>query len=185
LGISGQDLAGRAFVQAEKFGPQIAVARPATALKCDGRPFHVECKGADAVRGQTVIIACGAQYRKLQLPNLAQFEGSGVYYGATPLEAQLCKSDDVIVVGGGNSAGQAAMFLSTIAKHVYMLVRGSDLGDSMPQYLIRRIQECRDITLLLGTEIIKLEGTGTPEFVTWRNLDIGETQTHVIRHVFP
>ncbi len=184
LGISGQDLAGRAFVQAEKFGAQIAVARPATALKCDSRPFHVECKGAEAVRARVVVIACGAQYRKLQLPNLAQFEGTGVYYGATALEAQLCKGEDVIVIGGGNSAGQAAMYLSTIAKHVYMVVRDSDLADSMSQYLIRRIEECRDITRLFRTEIIKLEGSETLESVTWRNRDTLETRTPAIRHVF-
>src|SRR5204863_9337363 len=108
MGISGQDLAGRAFVQAEKFGAQIAIARAATALKCDRRPFRVECAGADAALGQALIIACGAEYRKLPLPNLAQFEGIGVYYGATALEAQLCKDEEVAVVGGGNSAGQAA-----------------------------------------------------------------------------
>jgi thioredoxin reductase (NADPH) len=184
LGISGQELAGRAFVQAEKFGAQIAVARRATALKCDSRPFRVECNGADTVRGRVVVIASGAQYRKLELPNLAQFEGAGVYYGATALEAQLCKGDDVVVVGGGNSAGQAAMFLSTIGKHVYMLVRDSGLADSMSQYLIRRIEESRDITLLFRTEIIKLEGAGTLESVTRRNRDTGETQTRAIRHVF-
>jgi thioredoxin reductase (NADPH) len=184
FGISGQELAGRAFVQAEKFGAQIAVARPATALNCNSQPFQVECKGADTVRGRVVVIASGAQYRKLQLPNLAQFEGAGLYYGATVLEAQLCKGEGVIVVGGGNSAGQAAMFLSTMAKHVYMLVRDSSLADSMSQYLIRRIEECGEITLHFRSEIIKLEGAGALESVTWTNRDTGETRTHPIRHVF-
>jgi thioredoxin reductase (NADPH) len=184
LGISGQDLAGRAFVQAEKFGAQIAVARRATAIKCDSQPFSIECDGNDPVRGQVVVIACGAQYRKLQVANLAQFEAAGVYYGATPMEAQLCKGEDVIVVGGGNSAGQAAMFLSTIANHVHMLVRASGLADSMSQYLIRRIKECRDITLLFRTEIVRLDGAGNLESVTWRNCDTGETETHPIRHIF-
>ena len=184
LGISGQDLAGRAFVQAEKFGAQIAVARRATAIRCDSQPFPIECDGEDPVRGRAVVIACGAEYRKLQVANLAQFEGAGVYYGATPLEAQLCKGEDVIVVGGGNSAGQAAMFLSTIANHVYMLVRASGLADSMSQYLIRRIEECRDITLLFRTEIVRLDGAGNLESVTWRNRDTGETETHPIRHIF-
>ena len=107
-----------------------------------------------------------------------------MYYGATPMEAQLCKGEDVIVVGAGNSAGQAAMFLSTIAKHVYMLVRASGLADSMSQYLIRRIEECRDITLLFRTEIVRLDGAGNLESVTWRNCDTGETETHPIRHIF-
>src|SRR5579863_7204248 len=174
LGISGQDLAGRAFVQAEKFGAQIAVARRTAAIRCDSKPFNIECDREDPVRGQAVVIACGAEYRRLQVANLAQFEGAGVYYGATPMEAQLCKGEDVIVVGGGNSAGQAAMFLSTIASHVYMLVRASGLADSMSQYLIRRIEECRDITLLLRTEIVRLDGGGNLESVTWRNPDTGE-----------
>jgi thioredoxin reductase (NADPH) len=166
LGISGQELAGRAFVQAEKFGAQIAIARRATAIKCDRQLFPIECDGADSVRGRAVILACGAEYRKLQLANLARFEGAGVYYGATPLEAQLCKGEDVIVVGGGNSAGQAAMFLC------------------MSQYLIRRIEECRDITLLFRTEIVGLEGAGHLESVAWRNRNTGETETHPIRHIF-
>jgi thioredoxin reductase (NADPH) len=100
------------------------------------------------------------------------------------MEAQLCKGEDVIVVGGGNSAGQAAMFLSTVAKHVYMLVRASGLADSMSQYLIRRIEECRDITLLFRTEIVRLGGAGNLESVTWRNRDTGETETPPIRHIF-
>jgi thioredoxin reductase (NADPH) len=184
LGISGQDLAGRAFVQAEKFGAQIAVARRATAIRCDSQPFRVECDGDGSVRGRAVVIACGAEYRKLQVANLAQFEGAGVYYGATPMEAQLCKGEDVIVVGGGNSAGQAAMFLSTIANHVYMLVRAAGLAGSMSQYLIRRIEECREITLLLRTEVVRLQGAGNLESVTWRNRDTGETETRPIRHIF-
>jgi thioredoxin reductase (NADPH) len=184
LGISGQDLAGRAFVQAEKFGAQIAVARRATAIRCDSQPFPIECEREDPVRGHAVVIACGAAYRKLQVVNLTRFEGAGVYYGATPMEAQLCKGEDVIVVGGGNSAGQAAMFLSTVAKHVYMLVRASGLADSMSQYLIRRIEECRDITLLFRTEIVRLDGAGSLESVTWGNRDTGETETHPIPHIF-
>ena len=184
LGISGQDLAGRAFVQAEKFGAQIAVARRATAIKCDCQPFSIEYDGGGRVRGQAVVIACGAEYRKLQVANLVRFEGAGIYYGATALEAQLCKGEDVIVVGGGNSAGQAAMFLSTVANHVYLLVRASGLADSMSQYLIRRIEECRDITLLSRTEIVRLDGAGNLESVTWRNRDTGETGTHPIRHIF-
>jgi thioredoxin reductase (NADPH) len=184
LGISGQDLAGRAFVQAEKFGAQIAIARRASAIECDSQPFSIQCDGDGPVRGRAVVIACGAQYRKLQVANLARFEGTGVYYGATPMEAQLCKGEDVIVVGGGNSAGQAAMFLSTIAHHVYMLVRAPGLANSMSQYLIRRIEECREITLLCRTEIVGMEGSENLESVTWRNRDTAQTDMHPIRHIF-
>jgi thioredoxin reductase (NADPH) len=184
LGISGQDLAGRAFVQAEKFGAQIAVALRATAIRCNSQPFRVACGGDCSVRGRSIVIACGAEYRKLQIANLAQFEGAGVYYGATPMEAQLYKGEDVVVVGGGNSAGQAAMFLSTIANHVYLLVRASGLADSMSQYLIRRIEECGNITILRRTEVISLEGAGNLESVTWRNRDTGDAETRTIRHIF-
>ncbi|HLG96818.1 MAG TPA: FAD-dependent oxidoreductase [Bryobacteraceae bacterium] len=184
LGISGQELAGRAFVQAEKFGAQIAVARRAAAIRCGSTPFNIECDRERPVRGQAVVIACGAEYRKLQVANLARFEAAGVYYGATPMEAQLCKDEDVIVVGAGNSAGQAAMFLSTIAKHVYILVRASGLAESMSQYLIRRIEECSDITLRVRTEIVRLDGARNLESVTWRNLETGETETHSIRYIF-
>lgn len=184
MGISGQDLAGRAFVQAEKFGAQIAVARPARALKCDCHPFRVDCGDAAPVRGKAILIATGAEYRKLPLANLAQFEGIGVYYGATRLEAQLCEGEEVVVVGGANSAGQAALFLSSIAKHVYMLVRGAGLAESMSQYLIRRIEQCPEITLLSRTEIIKLEGAEKLESVTWKNQDTGAIERNPIFHVF-
>ena len=184
LGISGQDLAGRAFVQAKKFGAQIVVARTARSLKCDRGPFSLDCSDAAPVRGQAIVIATGAEYRKLPLANLAQFEGIGVYYGATRLEAQLCEGEEVVVVGGGNSAGQAALFLSTIAKHVYILVRGPGLVDSMSQYLIRRIEQSPEVTLLPRTEIVKLAGAGKLESVTWKNRDSGETETHPISHVF-
>jgi thioredoxin reductase (NADPH) len=184
LGISGQELAGRAFIQAEKFGAQIAVARRATAIRCGNQPFRVECDGGCAVRGKSIVIACGAEYRRLQVTNLAQFEGAGIYYGATSMEGQLCKGEDVIVVGGGNSAGQAALFLSTLAKHVYLLVRASGLAESMSEYLIRRIEDCGDITLLSRTEIVGLDGARNLQSVTWRNRDTGETETHPIQHVF-
>jgi thioredoxin reductase (NADPH) len=163
---------------------QIAVARRATAIKCDNQPFRVESDGDGPVRGQAIVSACGAEYYKLQVANLAQFEGASVYYGATPMEAQLCNGQDVVVVGGGNSAGQAAMFLSTIAKHVHVLVRASSLADSMSQYLIRRIDGCHGITLLLCTDVVRLDGAGNLESVTWRNRDTGETETHPIRHIF-
>jgi thioredoxin reductase (NADPH) len=183
-GISGQDLAGKAFIQAEKFGAQIAIARVAAGLKCDRRPFAVECVGAEPVRARTLIIASGAEYRRLPLPNLAQFEGVGVYYGATPMEAQLCSNEEVAIIGGGNSAGQAAVYLSGIAKHVHVLVRGPGLAESMSRYLIRRIEESPSITLRSHTEVVALEGNGHLERLTWNNSQTGVTEARDVRHVF-
>src|SRR5262249_55249975 len=138
-GISGLDLTGRAYAQALKFGAHLVVAKPATGLTCDGHRYTVEIDASTRVSARAVIIATGAEYRKPDLENLSAFEGSGVYYGATPMEAQLCVGEDVVVVGGGNSAGQAAVFLSATARRVHMLVRGEGLADSMSRYLIRRI----------------------------------------------
>lgn len=183
-GISGQDLAGRAFIQAEKFGAQIAIARMAGGLSCQGGPFVVACAGAEPARGHALIIASGAEYRRLPLPNLAQFEGVGVYYGATRLEGQLCDGEEIVIVGGGNSAGQAAVFLSGIASRVHILVRGAGLADSMSRYLIRRIEESSHISLLTQTEIVALEGNGHLERVTWRNNETGTAEDRAIRHVF-
>lgn len=183
-GISGQELAGRALIQAEKFGAQISIARPAKALKCDRKPYAVELDDGGVVRGSSVILASGAKYRKLNLPNLDQFEGVGVYYGATPVEAQLSKSQEVVVVGGGNSAGQAALYLSQFASHVHMAVRGPGLTDSMSRYLISRIEACTEITLRPYTEIVALEGNGNLEKVTWRESKTGQTEVRNIPHLF-
>jgi thioredoxin reductase (NADPH) len=183
-GISGQDLANRAFAQAEKFGAHIAVARSARALKCVRPPYSVELDDGKSVQARTIIVAAGAQYRKLPLPNLAQFEGNGVYYGATQVEAQMCRSEEVAVVGGGNSAGQAAIFLSAHAKHVHLLVRGPGLADSMSRYLISRIEACTDITLRTWTEVETLVGGARLEGLRWRNVQTGETDAREIQHLF-
>lgn len=183
-GVTGQELAGRAFIQAEKFGARIAIARVATALKCDRRPFTLACSEGDPIRGKALVIASGAEYRRLPLANLSQFEGVGVYYGATQMEGQLCLNDEVIIIGGGNSAGQAAVFLSGLAKHVHLLVRGPGLADSMSQYLIQRIEDSPAITLRPFTEVTALEGNGHLEKVTWTNRSTGVTETHPIRHIF-
>ena len=159
-GISGQDLAGRAYTQAQKFGAQVLIAKGATQLTCDRKPYAVAIDGGPAVPARAVIIATGAEYRRLPVENLAQFEGSGVYYGATFVEAQLCGGEEVIVVGGGNSAGQAAVFLAQTAKRVHMLVRSGGLADSMSRYLIRRIEDNPAIELRTHTEIVGLEGNG-------------------------
>jgi thioredoxin reductase (NADPH) len=183
-GISGQDLAGRAYAQAEKFGAEILIARDATSLTCDRKPYSLATGEAEPVRARAVIIATGARYRKPSLDNLAQFEGAGVYYSATFMEAQLCSGDEVIVVGGGNSAGQAAVFLSETAGRVHMLVRSSGLADSMSRYLIRRIEESPKIELKCSTEIVALEGNGQLDGVRWRDNRTGEITRHDLRHVF-
>ncbi len=183
-GISGQALAGRAFVQAEKFGAQIAVAKAAVALKCDQQPYSVALDDGGSVKSRSIIVAAGAQYRRLELPNLRQFEGVGVYYGATPVEALVCRDEEVVIVGGGNSAGQAAAFLAGVAKHVYLIVRGAGLADTMSRYLIARIEASREITLNAWTEIEALDGGAHLEQIRWRNLKTGVSDTHEIRHLF-
>jgi thioredoxin reductase (NADPH) len=184
MGISGQELASRAFVQAEKFGAGIAVARSATALRCARPPYVVELDDGGSVQGRSIIVAAGAQYRKLDLPNLAQFEGVGIYYGATQVEAQVCAGQEVAVVGGGNSAGQAAVFLSTVAKHVHLLVRGPGLSATMSRYLISRIESSAEITLRTRTEIEALEGNGHLERVRWRDATSRTRETRDVPHLF-
>ncbi len=183
-GISGQDLAGRAYTQAQKFGAQILIAKDATRLACDRRPYAIQTSDGQRVPARTVVIATGAQYRRLPLENLSQFEGAGVYYGATHLEAQLCGGEEVIVVGGGNSAGQAAVFLAQTARRVYMLVRSRGLRESMSRYLIRRIEENAKIEQRTHTEITALEGSDHLERVQWRDNQTGKIETHNIGHVF-
>lgn len=182
-GISGQELAGRAYAQAQKFGAEIMIAKSATRLTCDRQPYTLQIDEDTRVPARAVIIATGAEYRRPSFANLPQFEGAGVYYGATFIEAQLCGGDEVIVVGGGNSAGQAAVFLAETTRRVYMLVRSSGLAASMSRYLIRRIEDNPQIELLTRTEIVALDGNGALERVRWRN-GTGEIESHDIRHVF-
>ena len=183
-GITGQELAGRAYTQAQKFGAQVLIAKDAKRLACDRKPYVIEIDNGQRIPARAVVIATGAQYRKLPLENLSQFEGAGVYYGATHLEAQLCGGEEVIVVGGGNSAGQAAVFLSQTARQVYLLVRSSGLAETMSRYLIRRIEDNSTIVLHKNTEIIALEGSDRLERVSWRNDESGIVETHNIGHVF-
>ena len=183
-GISGLALTARAYAQAQKFGAQIMIAQGATGLSCEHQPYTVRTNGGVGVRARAVIIATGAEYRKPALDNLSQFEGAGVYYGATPMEAQLCAKEDVIVVGGGNSAGQAAVFLAQTAGQVHMLVRRDGLSDTMSRYLIRRIEDNPAIHLHTRTRIVALEGSGHLERVQWSDDRTGATETQTIRHVF-
>jgi thioredoxin reductase (NADPH) len=184
MGISGQELADRAFVQAEKFGAQISIARTAAELKCVKSPYTVELDDGGFVQGRTIIIAAGSRYRKLAIPNIDQFEGVGLYYGATQIEAQMCQSDEVAVVGGGNSAGQAALFLSGFAKHVSVLVRGPGLAQTMSRYLIARIEASPAITVETLTTVEALEGTARLERIFLRNAKTGLISSHEIHHLF-
>ena len=184
LGISGQELAGRALSQAQKFGAQMMIAKGATRLACDRRQYGVHIDDGPRVLARTVIIATGAEYRRAAFENLGRFEGAGVYYAATFMEAQLCGGEEVIVVGGGNSAGQAAVFLAQTVRHVHMLVRSDGLADSMSRYLIRRIEENPAIVLRTQTEITALEGSHHLERVHWRDRRTDNSETHAIRHVF-
>ncbi len=182
-GVSGQELAQRAYTQAEKFGAQILIAK-GTRLACDRKPYAVEVESGARITARTIVIATGAEYRRPALENLPQFEGAGVYYGATFVEAQLCSGEEVIVIGGGNSAGQAAVFLAGTAKRVYVLVRSEGLADSMSRYLIRRIEETPTIALRTRTELLGLDGGDHLERVRWRNCRTGQTEERDIRHVF-
>ena len=182
-GITGQELAARAYLQAQKFGAHMLIAK-ATRLICDRKPYVIELDNGARISTRTVVIATGAQYRKLPLENLSRFEGAGVYYGATFVEAQLCGGEEVIVVGGGNSAGQAAVFLTQTAKRVYMLVRSAGLAASMSRYLIRRIENSPTITLRPQTEIVALEGDNHLNSAYWRHGKTGQTEKHEISHIF-
>jgi thioredoxin reductase (NADPH) len=188
-GVSGLELTARATTQAQKFGAKMMVASKVTQLKCDEHPYIVVLDDGREISARAVVLASGAHYNKPDLANLKQFEGLGIYYGATFIESQMCGGDEVIVVGGGNSAGQAAVFLSRTARKVYMLVRGKQLAETMSRYLIQRIEENPAIEMHYCTEIIKLDGKKQNgdeqlERVTWKNKNTGAEQTHDIRHVF-
>jgi thioredoxin reductase (NADPH) len=183
-GISGQALAGRALVQAQKFGANVNVACVAKRLGCERRPYSLELSDGRVVQASAVIIATGAQYRELDIANLPRFIGAGVYYAATHLEAKLCTGEDIVIVGGGNSAGQAAVFLSGGCRHVHILVRSDGLADSMSRYLIRRIEESPNITLHTRTQVTALEGNDRLERIGWRNGTSDSVEMHEIEHVF-
>jgi thioredoxin reductase (NADPH) len=183
-GISGQELAGRAYTQAQKFGAQIMIAKCGKKLACNRKPYAIEMDDGQTVPARAVIIATGAVYRRLSIDNVSKFEGAGIYYGATFVESQLCRDEEVVVVGGGNSAGQAAVFLSQSSKRVHMLVRSDGLAASMSRYLVRRIEDNPAIDLRTCTEIVALEGNDHLERVQWRDKRTGKTETRDIRHVF-
>jgi thioredoxin reductase (NADPH) len=191
-GVSGQALMGRAFTQAQKFGVEFSLSTEVTRLDCTSErsgpePVHIlELADGRRVRARAVVVATGARYRRPEIPNLAQFEGRGVSYWASPVEARLCRNEAVALVGGGNSAGQAAVFLASHARHVRVLVRGPGLSSTMSRYLIERIEGSPNIAVLAETEVVEL--LGTPDFglqgVRWRNRRTGAEEQHAIAHLF-
>ena len=183
-GVSGQELAARAITQAQKFGAKMLIAHSIVQLNCDRRPYKLILDDGGTLSARSIIIATGAQYKKPSIANLKKFEGQGVYYGATYIEAQLCGGEDVIVVGGGNSAGQAAVYLSQTAHKVHMLVRSQGLAETMSRYLIQRISENPAIELHCNSEMTSLDGNGELEHVAWIDKTTGQTSVHDIRHVF-
>jgi thioredoxin reductase (NADPH) len=183
-GIGGQQLASRAQLQALKFGVQFAISRETVTVQQVDGIHKLLLAGGVPVCARAVVVATGAQYRKLTVENYENYENRGLYYAATAMESILCREKDVMVVGGGNSAGQAAMFLSGIARHVYHVVRGPSLSLTMSQYLVSRIESSSRITLCTGCEIIALEGEPDLQSVTWVNRRTGEHTKKAIEDVF-
>jgi len=184
MGVSGLELTRRGVVQAEKFGAQMMVGERVVKFQCDQRPYRLSLENGDILQARSIIIAAGAQYNTPKVANLKKFEGNGIYYAATFMESQLCGGDEVVVIGGGNSAGQAAVYLAETAYKVYMLVRGKTLSETMSRYLTQRITTHPVIELHLETELVSLEGESHLERVTWFDRSSGEKSTREIRHVF-
>jgi thioredoxin reductase (NADPH) len=190
-GISGAALAGRAYSQAQKFGAEVAIPLEVAYLDCGGparrpnEPLRLELADGRSVRGRTVVVASGARYRQPNIPNIAGFEGAGVSYWASAVEAKLCEGEEVALVGGGNSAGQAVVFLAPKVKHVHLAVR-RPLEATMSRYLIDRIAALPNVSVYTGAEVIGLEGdtTGALTSATFRGLDSGNIRTYPLRHLF-
>src|SRR6266545_3424565 len=184
MGVSGQELASRAFTQAEKFGAQIMIAQGAMSLACDRRPYGIQIGEGQTVPARAVVLATGAEYRQPAVENLSRFLGAGVYYSATKMEAQLCAGEDVVIIGGGNSAGQAAVFLASTTRRVYMIVRADSLASTMSRYLIRRIEDSPSIELRTRTELAAVDGDNHLRSVQWRDNRTGAVEEHQVRHLF-
>src|SRR5712664_3645195 len=187
-GISGQALTGRAYVQAQKFGARMMIPTEVVRLDVTETPvaLHLHLDDGRRLKASTVVVATGARYRRLNVPNLGDFEGRGIWYWASPIEARLCRDEEIVLVGGGNSAGQAAVFLRNFAAKIWMLVRGPSLAENMSQYLIDRIKAIDNIEVLTQTEIVALYGSREKQLerVRWRNNLTGEETERPIRHVF-
>jgi thioredoxin reductase (NADPH) len=173
-GISGQALAGRAQVQAQKFGARLAVSRGVTHIDCDHWPYTLILEDGQTLKSRAVVVASGAKYRRLDVPDYGRFEGQGIHYAATAMEGGLCAGQEVVVVGGGNSAGQAAVFLSRLVAKVHLLVRGPSLAATMSDYLIQRIDQSSRIALHPFSEIDRLEGERFLERIGWQDVRTGE-----------
>ena len=183
-GISGQALAGRAQVQAQKFGARLALSRAVVGLDCDAAPFTLALDDGESIRARAIVVATGARYRKLDVAGYERFEGAGIYYAATAMEADLCAEQEIVVVGGGNSAGQAAVFLARSAKHVHMLVRGAGLAATMSDYLVQRIERSDRITLYPHSEVTALAGDASLRSVTWTDRQSARETTRPATSVF-
>ena len=184
-GITGMALMARAYNQAQKFGAEMAIPEEVVRLEAKGDHFILDLKSAQNAKARTVVIASGAEYRRLDVPNLADYEGSHVHYWASPIETRLCMGDDVALVGAGNSAGQAAVYLASTARKVWMIVRGMSLTATMSRYLCDRIAAQPNIEVLVETEVTSLEGKdGSLERICWRNRKTGEATCRDIRHLF-
>lgn len=183
-GVTGQELASNAATQAKKFGAKMVLAQPIVELRCRKRPYELLLQDGNVLFTRTVVIATGARYKKPNVPELQRFEGRGVHYGATYIEAQSCIDEHVVVIGGGNSAGQAAVFLAQMARRVFMLIRAGDLSQTMSRYLIQRIVDNPKIHLIRNTELTGLSGEETLDQVTWKNKITGETTHQKVHQVF-
>jgi thioredoxin reductase (NADPH) len=173
-GVSGSELAARAILQAKKFGARLVVPARAIGLARENNHFTIELDNGDVVNGRTMIVATGAQYRKLDVPNLERYEGVGVYYAATQAESKMCENDPVLVIGGGNSAGQAALFLSQAARTCRLMIRGGDLGKSMSRYLIDELDRHPQIELITHSQVVALQGDQALEAVVVEDTRTGE-----------
>jgi thioredoxin reductase (NADPH) len=184
-GISGMHLMARAHVQALKFGVQMAIPDEASALAKDAEAFRIDLADGETARARAVLVACGARYRRLDVPNLAEFEGSSVHYWASPVEARLCAGQEVALVGGGNSAGQAIVFLASHVRKVSVLIRAPGLEASMSRYLIDRIAALPNVDLICNAQVTTLEGEdGRLRAVSWRDRRTGEETRRPINHLF-
>jgi len=184
MGISGIELMERAYTQAQKFGAEMAISEEVEKL-VQGDEFVLHLKSGSTVRARAVVIACGAEYRRLDIANIGPFEGSSVHYWASPVEARLCTDQEVALVGAGNSAGQAAVYLASQVRKVWMIVRGNGLAATMSRYLCDRIAAQPNIQILTRTEVSGLEGaSGSLKTIRLRNRDSGEETEHPLRHLF-
>lgn len=183
-GLSGAELAGRAQIQADKFGAKLSIPSRVEALDFAGNLSVLKLTNGEEIKCKALVIASGAEYRKLDVPNREKFDGTGVYYAATPMEAQMCGGDATVVVGGGNSAGQACIFLAETARKVYLLIRGADIAKDMSDYLIQRIESAPNIELLTETEITRMDGDGHLETVEMTNKQTGEKRVERVAGVF-